>query len=157
MQPHDGTLWLAWPDVQVARSIVRRDRVCNRTLSLSDQTPLCPSPVKVQKGSKRVLSDRTRSVTPDRTCLRVRSLSALVFQINRCHRPDASSHIDRRVRSVRKMLSWHLTVEIDYGEYKYIPNPSIWGLLLVCSAEKHLLYARKCKSSSEDWDLRIQD
>jgi hypothetical protein len=99
---------------------------------------------------ERVLSDRTRPVTPDRTRLHVRSLSALDFQIDRCHRPDASGHIDRRVRSVRKMLSWHLTVGIDCGEYKYIPYPSFLGLFLIYLAEKHLLYARECKSSSED-------
>jgi hypothetical protein len=70
---------------------------------------------KYRNVPERVLSDRTRPVTPDRTRLRVRSLSALDFQIDRCHRPDASGHIDRRVRSVRNMLSWHLTVGIDYG------------------------------------------
>jgi hypothetical protein len=30
--------------------------------------------------------------------------------------------------------------------YKYIPYSSIWALLLICSAKKHLSCARKCKS-----------
>jgi hypothetical protein len=47
-------------------------------------------------------------------------------------------------------------VGFDYGVYKYIPSTSFRGLLLICSAEKHLSSARECKSPSEDSDLRIK-
>jgi hypothetical protein len=40
-------------------------------------------------------------------------------------------------------------VRFDYEVYKYIPFTSFKGLLPICSAEKDLLSARKCKSSSE--------
>jgi hypothetical protein len=63
---------------------------------------------------------------------------------------------DRRVRSVRILLSWQVTFELDCGVYKYIPFTSFRGLLLICSAEKHLSSARKCMSSSEGSDLRIK-
>jgi hypothetical protein len=77
------------------------------------------------QSTERVLRDWMRPVMPDRTHLRVRSLSVFGFQFDRCHRPDTSGHVDRCIWSVRKMLSWHITVGIDCGEYKYIPYTSI--------------------------------
>jgi hypothetical protein len=103
---------------------LERNFVDRMHLVITDRTRLCVRS-KYRKVPKRVLSDRTRPITPDRTHLCVRSLSAFVFQFDCCHRPDASGHVDRRVRSVRKMLSWHITVGIDCEEYKYIPYPSI--------------------------------
>jgi hypothetical protein len=47
--------------------------------------------------------------------------------------------------------------------YKYIPYSSIWDLLLICSAEKRLSYARKCKKVQEPseeiviWESKIKD
>jgi hypothetical protein len=119
--------------------------------------------------TRPVITDRTRPSVRSKVLARpnasgqswsdslcVRSLSAVGFKFDRCYRPDASGHVDRRVRSVRKILSWHITVRIDCGVYKYIPSTSYWGLFLICSAEKHFSSARKCKSSSEGCDLRIQ-
>jgi hypothetical protein len=136
----------------MARSIVRRSRVSHRTLSLSDRTPLWPSPINIQKGSRDGFERPDTSGHPWSD-----SSARPVTQ-----RPWFSNRplpLTGRVQSVRKMLSWHLTVGIDCGEYKYIPYPSIWGLLLICSAEKHLSYAMKCKRSPSprwlggDWEL----
>jgi hypothetical protein len=44
---------------------------------------------------EKVSSNRTHPVTPDRTRLRVRSLSAFDFKIDCCHRPDASGQYEK--------------------------------------------------------------
>jgi hypothetical protein len=82
--------------------------------------------------------------------------SALTFGFRLLHSIGASGHIDQRVRSVRVLLIWQVTVGFVWGVYKYIPSTSFRGPLLICSAEKHLWSARECKSPSEDSDLRIK-
>jgi hypothetical protein len=120
---------------------VREGKCCDRTQLGNRSDASIVRPVHFQRGTsltervrsspiglvsvsgqstERFLRDRTCPITPNRTRLRVRSLSVFSFQFDRCHRPDASGHVDQHVRSVRKMLSWHITVGIDCGEYKYI-------------------------------------
>jgi hypothetical protein len=105
---------------------------------------------RVQSSTERI--QRGKSVTECVQSVQIRlwgtsyKTQKFELEIAVSHWPDASGHNDRRVRSIRKMLSWHITVGFMWGVYKYFSHSSIWGLLLICSAEKHLSSARECKS-----------
>jgi hypothetical protein len=163
----DRTRFTPGPDAEIMLTRVREGKCCDQTWLGNRSNASTVHSVYFQRGTsltgrvrsspiglvrasgqstERFLHDQTRLVTPDRTHCASGHSAPFSFQFDRCHRPDASCHVDRRVRSVRKMLSWHITVGIDYGEYKYIPYTSICGLLLICSAEKHLF---NCKEVQE--------
>jgi hypothetical protein len=129
------------PDAEIILTRVREGKCYDRTWLGNRSDASTVRPVHFQRGTsltrrvrsspiglvhtsgqstERFLHDQARPVTPDRTHCASGHSAPFGFQFDRCHRPDASGHIDRRVQSVRKTLSWHITVGIDCGEYKYI-------------------------------------
>jgi hypothetical protein len=145
----DHTLVSTWPDMQVALSTVNPARVYNRTWLTTDRTWLqcVRSTVKVeQRGSREGFERPDASSHPwsDST------MRPFIQRVWIWSRPLPST---RRVRSHRPMRPVSTkNVELAHNGwnwvrgYKYIPYSSIWGLLLICSAEKHLSCARECKS-----------
>jgi hypothetical protein len=66
--------------------------------------------------------DRTRLVITDRTPEHVWSLSSFWIEVAVGHWSVASGHPDRSVRSTRFLLSWHITVEIEWGGINTSPT-----------------------------------
>jgi hypothetical protein len=173
----DRTRWSVWHMFQRVNSVIGRD--CE-VIDASGHVPVrsqadltCPVIYDRTRSSVRSVSSKVlawsdasghpwsaRPVISDR---RIRSSligasghSALAFGFWPLHSTGASGHVDQRVRLVWVLLIRQITVGFVCGVYKYIPSTSFRGLLLICSAEKHLWSVRECKSPSEDSDLRIK-
>jgi hypothetical protein len=106
------------------------DRMLDRTLG-------CQHPVNIREHPKRDFC--WPNASDGWLTRRVRSVSTTTSDI-------MTFTTYRSVRSPRNLLSWPSTVMFWMRGHKYLSHLSMGGLLLICSAEKHLWSVRECKS-----------
>jgi hypothetical protein len=136
--------------VRLVHSSVQKQCRSNRMLNYSWPDAGLSVSGHLQRASIEEKRWPNASVDDDRTLVKFWSEeTASSDKFAHCARVEltgASSQKDRRVLSPWYLLSWPPTIMFCMRGYKYLSHSSMGGLLLICSAEKHLWSTRDYKS-----------